>query len=161
MASVLNDLKKYQAIKKRIMKASKLRVIVGAGASMHEGGELTNGALLMIHEYGTADIPERPVLRTTIREQSAALVQSLGDDIKAMVRQPSSNPERAYQKMALRLEGAVKKKFAHNSFTPLAPATIKAKGSTKPLIDTGALRQSIQGRVVDESLVRSLTGNGE
>ena len=37
-----------------------------------------------------------------------------------------------------------------NGWKPNAPSTIKAKGSDKPLIDTGELRKSIRGIVVED-----------
>lgn len=42
------------------------------------------------------------------------------------------------------IEGLVKKKIKNGPFVPLSPATINRKGSSKPLIDTGHLRQSIR-----------------
>ena len=42
----------------------------------------------------------------------------------------------------------MKNTFTTGSFTPNKPATIKRKGSSRPLIDTGHLRQSITSKVV-------------
>jgi hypothetical protein len=39
--------------------------------------------------------------------------------------------------------------MVNGKFAPLKAKTIKRKGSSKPLIDTGQLRQSITYRVVD------------
>lgn len=160
MSEILKQLKKYGAFKKHLQQAARLRVIVGAPDSPHpETDGLTNGQLLMIHEYGTAEIPARPVLRTTIREKKDDLIKALAKDIVALKDKPeSASPERAYKKLALRLEGAVKQQFRDGDFEPLAESTIRAKGSSKPLIDTGALRQSIEGRVVQVSEMARYTG---
>lgn len=160
MSKILPQLKRYGAFKKHLQEAAKLRVIVGAPDSPHpETDGLTNGQLLMIHEYGTAEIPARPILRTTIREKKDDLIKALSRDILALRDRPeSASPLRAYKKLALRLEGAVKQKFRDNDFAPLAESTIRAKGSSKPLIDTGALRQSIEGKVIHVSEMGQYTG---
>ena len=46
------------------------------------------------------------------------------------------------------MEGAMKLKFTDGTLTPNAPSTIKKKGSSRPLIDTGQLRQSISNKVI-------------
>ena len=49
----------------------------------------------------------------------------------------------AFQLLGVFFVGQVKKIFRAGEFEPNKPATIKAKGSDKPLIDTGRLRNSI------------------
>ena len=41
------------------------------------------------------------------------------------------------------MKGIVQKTIKEGSFVPNAPSTIRKKGSDKPLIDTGRLRQSV------------------
>jgi hypothetical protein len=49
--------------------------------------------------------------------------------------------------MGLAAENAVKRKILTGKFAPLKPATIKRKGHSKPLIDTGQLYDSITSQV--------------
>jgi hypothetical protein len=44
--------------------------------------------------------------------------------------------------------GRTKAEMKNGSFQALAPSTVKAKGSTKPLVDTGQLRNSVTQKVV-------------
>ena len=45
---------------------------------------------------------------------------------------------------------AVVRKINKGPFTPNAPATVKRKGSSQPLIDTGNLRKSITFVIRDD-----------
>lgn len=42
------------------------------------------------------------------------------------------------------MERDIKKQIASGDFTPNSPATVRQKGSARPLIDTGRMRQSIR-----------------
>lgn len=55
------------------------------------------------------------------------------------------------KKAALQLEAAVKENITAGGipFIPLKPATIKRKGSSKPLIDTGAMRRGVRAEDVN------------
>lgn len=94
----------------------------------------------------TIEIPERSVLRATIAEneqkyaelQKAAIIQVLEGE----------PPERAFDKVALALEGDIKRRFGDKSkLEENAPSTIRQKGSSGPLIDDAQLRQAIAARV--------------
>lgn len=110
----------------------------------------TQGQLLAIHEYGSPErnIPERSVLRSTLREQRARALSMLAEDVRTQLANEKVPVARFYQRVAVMLEGEVKRKFGSSDLAPNAPSTIAAKGSSKPLIDTGELRRSIEGRVV-------------
>jgi len=112
---------------------------------------LTQGQLLAIHEYGSPErnIPERSVLRSTLQEQRARALSLLAEDVKANLANTSVPVQRFFLRIAVLLEGEVKKKFGSADLAPLSPATIARKGSSKPLIDTGSLRASIEGRVIE------------
>jgi hypothetical protein len=58
------------------------------------------------------------------------------------------NPINGLSKLGVAYEGEMKNTFLVGQFTPNKPATIKRKGSSRPLIDTGHLRQSIISKVV-------------
>lgn len=64
--------------------------------------------------------------------------------------------EQVLRKAGAFLEGKIKEKITHSdpSWPPLKPETVKRKGSSKPLIDTGRLRNSITHKVEgDRALV--------
>lgn len=60
------------------------------------------------------------------------------------------------------LEGKVKEKITHSdpSWPPLRPETIKRKGSSRPLIDTGRLRDSITHKVEGDKALVGIFGGG-
>ena len=53
-----------------------------------------------------------------------------------------------FAKIGLKFEGMVKRKFRTGPFKPLKPSTIRRKGSSRPMIDTGRLRNSITHRII-------------
>ncbi len=55
--------------------------------------------------------------------------------------------EKALGQLGAFFKGKVQKKMVDLSTPANAPSTIKAKGSSNPLIDTGFLRQSIKEKV--------------
>ena len=55
--------------------------------------------------------------------------------------------ERIYEQLALVAQGDVQLNIARGNWAPNAKSTIKQKGSSKPLIDTGKMRQSVKGIV--------------
>lgn len=97
-----------------------------------------------INEYGSADghVPQRSFLRATITERSAAYIEAL----KRALRRVATTGEAIdpiMQKLGLVMLGDVQRRIAAGIDPPNAPSTIAKKGSSTPLIDTGALRQAL------------------
>lgn len=92
------------------------------------------------NEFGTEHIPQRPFLRDTCEEKDdwgdkkANIWNSVIDGL---------NPRTAMEILGQQAKGDIQEKIGSGDFTPNAPSTIKKKGSSTPLIDTGQLRQSI------------------
>jgi hypothetical protein len=106
-------------------------------------------AIALVHEFGSPanNIPERPVMRKTNRAYSRALAFAMA----RVVRQIYAGkllPSMALKQLGVFWEGRIKTTFREGFFAPLKPATIARKGSSKPLIDSGQLRQSVTSRVV-------------
>ena len=120
-------------------------------AHTHGSGEgLTVGDIASIHEFGApaANIPQRSFIRAWVDEATASgyIAKTLSTQMAAVVS--GKRPlEQACERIALAFEGAVKQRITTNIPPPLAPATIKRKGSSVSLIDSGQLRNSIRGRV--------------
>lgn len=99
-------------------------------------------------------IPARPVLEPAVEADGnrQAIASELSASVKANL---AGNGQRALNKMkraALAGQNAARNFFTdpRNHWVPNAPSTIKAKGSDRPLIDTGALRAAIVGVVKEE-----------
>lgn len=106
----------------------------------------------LTHEFGAPDkgIPARPWLRPGIRSGTPDYVRLNRRNLLAIVR-GTMTQDTALKQLGAMATGKVQT-FLRNSanFKPLKEATIKAKGSDKPLIDTGQLMQSVTFEVVDK-----------
>ena len=106
-------------------------------------------SLALIHERGSAanKIPARPFMKQTRQRAEGHFARLLRRLYKQVVNGKIS-PFDGLAKLGTAYEGEMKNTFTTGSFTPNKPATIKRKGSSRPLIDTGHLRQSITSKVV-------------
>lgn len=106
-------------------------------------------SLALIHERGSAanNIPARPFMKQTRQRAEGRFARLLRRLYKQVV-DGKVRPFDGLSKLGVAYEGEMKNTFTTGSFTPNKPATIKRKGSSRPLIDTGHLRQSITSKVV-------------
>ena len=160
----------WEAIKKRIDALHGGGAVVKIGvqghqaAANHQGKHLTVAQIATIHEFGkvirqprmrrTIVIPERSFLRATvdlyreaIQRRNVLLTQGfvLG---KFALRA-------ALDLLGMYVVGLVKQRIANGIAPPNSPWTIAQKGSSKPLIDTGQLRNSITHQVEIGASVQS------
>ena len=121
---VTADGKKFQ---KMLEDLDKLEVRIGVqqGAGSDNGVDLVD--IAMFNELGTVHIPSRPFLRDSVDAHSSEINAFLQSMRMQLVKGGSA-------------EDVLKK---IGDFVPNSPETIKRKGSDKPLIDTGRMRQSI------------------
>jgi hypothetical protein len=98
------------------------------------------------HEYGDPDrnLPERSFIRSTMatgREARATFVGKLA----GRVVEGKLQPQQAMNLVGMREAAAVKAAIASGPHIPppLKPETIAAKGSDRPLVDTGRLLNAI------------------
>lgn len=150
--AVLNRQEIHQALDQFLKNfGNELQVNVGVpkGAGVYEDG-LTIATIAAVNEFGTADghIPARPFLRSAIEENQDKYLRLVEREIPGVVTgaQPMS---RLLHRLGLLAMGHVQRKIVEGPFTPNAAYTIAKKGSSSPLIDTGALRQSINYDIVD------------
>lgn len=111
---------------------------------------LTLIEIAAIHEFGApaAGIPERSFIRATAlaRARDIATVQRF---VATKVVLQQMTPERALEILGAWLQTEIKKAITSGAGIPppLAEATVAAKGSSRPLVDTGRLINSIQWQV--------------
>lgn len=101
------------------------------------------------HEFGIG-VPERSFLRATFeankRTYQGLMVEGLADELLSSIKQRrafDAKSAASMKRLALVMEGDVKKRIAAGIPPPNSPRTIKRKGSSTPLIDSGVLRRSI------------------
>lgn len=99
--------------------------------------------IALFNELGTSNSPSRPFLRKSVDENEAA-INALCKSIIKDVTKGAKTAEEAYKQAGVAVKGLVQEKIKDGEYAPNAPSTIKKKGSDKPLIDTGRMRQSVQ-----------------
>jgi hypothetical protein len=97
-----------------------------------------------VHEFGSParGIPERPFLRTAIRENKSDYNRLNKINFVKMIK-GDVTANQALQMLGVMAVAHVKKKIRTGPFAPLKPSTIAAKGSSTPLIDSGQMVQNI------------------
>ena len=130
----------------RFRDIGKPKVYIGVPASkngMHEGG-INMATLLAIHVLGAPSrgIPQRDPLRPPLIANAQRYSDLLALGLKNALSD-ATDPKLVYEKIGIVATNDVKDYFITGNFKALSEKTIKAKGSSKPLIDSEELRGSI------------------
>lgn len=143
--------KGWSRIQRDTAQLSRLYVDVGIQADAgtdDEGNPIIVRAVA--NEFGTKrGIPERSFVRSAFDEQQAKL-NTLKKRLVSGVIAGKLSPERAAGLLGQQHEKDIKDKIRSITSPALSPATIARKGSSKPLIDTGQMINSVR-YVVGES----------
>ncbi len=126
-----------------IEKLKKLQVRVGyqqGDAQEDDGVDLLDVA--MWNELGTSRAPSRPFMRKSVDENADKINAFLKAQLKKLAR-GETTAEQILKAVGVFQKGLVQAKIKDGDFEPNAPRTIQRKGSDKPLIDTGRMRQSV------------------
>lgn len=93
------------------------------------------------NELGTSNTPARPFMKQSWenheRELKAVCQQALTDISNG------GTADRAAAMIGAVGVGIIQQEIVEGEFAPNAPSTIKKKGSDRPLVDTGHMRQSV------------------
>lgn len=141
-----------KALEARIRELGKKKVVVGVPAATNgiRDDGLSNATIAAAHEFGVpGHIPERSFLRTTVGENKDKITGLLVRELKADISQGNFSG-RAFAIVGEKLSGEVKRRIQSGINPELDPKTVARKGSSKPLIDTGNLLQSITYEVRDK-----------
>lgn len=133
-----------KGLQEKMKKLGELEIRVGVlGDSEHEGSELTNAELAAIHEFGAprANIPERAHIRGTFDAKQSEW-QALTAKLLKGVLVDRFTPEQALGILGERAVADMRAFVRAGVPPPLKPATIRRKGSSTPLIDSGRYLQS-------------------
>lgn len=145
------DGKGIAALRERIKAAGGVSVRVGLpdGKTEKDGTPLTT--LGFVHEFGAPQkgIPERSFMRSTMHEQGKKYAETMGKGLRDIANGKTTANE-VLGKVGVVATGDVQAKIASGDFVALDPKTIKRKGSSKPLIDTGQLRQSVAWEISND-----------
>ena len=145
-AQVTGNLAKIKQLIEQIKASSEKAVYVGFPAEFDEKVEGSDNfnlaSLAAVLEFGNERIPSRPFLRQTLAEN-----QEKYTALFVKLFESGVSIDQIYEQIALIAQGDVQQNITNGKWTANAPSTIKRKKSSKPLIDTGKLRQSVKGIV--------------
>lgn len=150
---VLKDIdpKAIDKLKQRLVGENKV-VNVGIPQGAREEDGTPVAMVAAVHEYGSPSqgIPERPFLRVAVQKNRIKYVRLNRINLVKMLRGQMSI-EQALGQLGEMAKGDVQTEIRSGDFAPLKPATIKRKGSSRPLIDTGQMVQSIAWELGDKN----------
>ena len=128
---------------KKALTGKRERIVnVGFPASAKEPDGTSTAFIAAVHEFGSEHVPERSFMRTSLganRNKRKALNEQ---NLKKILNGGMS-VDAALGQLGLMASSDIKEQIKNGSFAPLKAATIKRKGSSKPLVDTGQMRQSV------------------
>lgn len=143
---VTGNLAKFKQLIEQIKASGEKAVYVGFPAEFNEKVEGSDNfnlaSLAAVLEFGNERIPSRPFLRQTLAEN-----QEKYTALFVKLFESGVSIDQIYEQIALIAQGDVQQNIVNGKWTANAPSTIKRKKSSKPLIDTGKLRQSVKGIV--------------
>lgn len=140
---------KLRQIRERLQKNSGVLIGLPAGTGSYEDGAPI-AVIAAVQEFGSADgrIPERSFLRVPLR-QNAETFQAIWRAQVPKVVDGDMTMHQVMSQLGARAVAVSQEAISEGIAPENAESTKKRKGSSKPLIDTGALRQSITFIVED------------
>lgn len=145
------DFKVFDELKRRFVGERIVRVGFPQGPNHveKEGETYAPGStpvamIAAVHEFGSPEqgIPERPFMRSSMRANAQKYVRLNKINLVRILRGQLTT-EQALGQLGEMAKGDVQDTLRNGDFAPLKQSTIDRKGSSKPLIDTGQLRQSV------------------
>lgn len=128
--------------KQMLQELAKKEVRIGfqhGDATSEDGTDICD--IAMWNEMGTVHSPSRPFLRNSVDNNVPQIKSFVKSQKDVFIR--SGNAETVLKNIGLFQKDLIQNEIVSGSFAPNAESTIKKKGSDKPLIDTGRMRQSV------------------
>lgn len=150
---VLKDIdpKALDRLRQRLVGDNRV-VNVGVPDGKREEDGTPVAMIAAVHEFGSPSqsIPERPFLRVAIQSNRQKYVRLNRINLVKMLR-GQATVDQALGQLGEMAKGDVQTEIRSGVFTPLKEATKKRKGSSRPLIDTGQMVQSIAWELGDKN----------
>lgn len=124
----------------QIAKVTEVVIGVQQGDMNGEGQQIAEYAAY--NEFGTENIPERSFMRTAFDENLPQLKEDM-DKRYAEVQAGTMTVRQALMNVGLKHADVIKDKIDTNIPPPNSPVTIARKGSSKTLIDSASMKNSV------------------
>lgn len=121
-----------------------VKVGIQAGKGEQDGTDMFD--IAVFNEFGTATIPARPFMRDAAdkhREDTGRVMEHLAKKV-----QEGADAGQALETLGQWYQAQQQAHIRSGEFQPNAPATVKRKGSSVPLIDKGQLVSSVRYEVL-------------
>lgn len=128
---------------KELEKLTELEVRIGyqAGQAVSdEGVDMCD--IAMWNELGTVNTPSRPFLRQSVEGDNGTRAAAFMENQLGLVLQ-GGTAEDFYKRLGVFQKAQVQRTITSGQFVGNAPSTIKKKGSSRPLVDTSRMLQSV------------------
>lgn len=157
MSRVVVKDKEWRKVRKqidRLVRKGSLQVgiIAGKGAEdLHEDSGLTMAEIGAVHEFGApkAGIPQRSFIRGGVKKNADEIRSVIVKVAKGWLRPSATlSIKQGLDIIGVATTNAIRRFITSddNGLAALKPATVERKGSTRPLVDTGRLLNSITWR---------------
>lgn len=93
------------------------------------------------NELGTSGMPSRPFLRKSVDENEVKINAFLQSKKNDLIRGVSA--EQMLKEIGIFQKDLIQEKIIEGDFVPNAESTVRKKGSSKPLIDSGTMLKSV------------------
>jgi len=133
------------ALKKEVdrLKEMSKTVLVGypeKAGSYDDGTSIVSVAAA--HEFGTDNIPKRPTLREGVDNARRDISEFITDQAELVISGDAS-PESVMDGVGAIAQASVQQEIVDLKYPPNTAETIKRKGSSNPLVDTGEMKGAV------------------
>lgn len=132
---------------RQIEQLKKLQIRIGyergKNSKTDEKGKETDYCdIALWNELGTSNgIPSRPFLRDSVDKNASQIDSACKAALQTISK--GETAEKILKQLGAMQKGLVQQTIVSGDFKPNSPITVKKKGSDKPLIDSGGLRENV------------------
>lgn len=120
-----------------------VKVGIQAGSGSHDGVDILDIAIY--NHFGTRNIPSRPFVSDCFDKNQGQISEAKKRIVyRVMEGMPAST---GLAQLGQWYQDVLKGHIRNGGWVPNAPVTIKRKGSSRPLIDTGQLVNSVRWKI--------------
>ena len=135
----------YKKIKEELEKLDKLKLIIYIDDKATYPGGIKVDFIAMLMEYGSDDF-DVPFFRSTLDAHYDDISNLMERCIDKIVDGKMA-AHKAFETVGKDVVKKVREMILNGTYAALAESTVKAKGSDKPLYDTGALVRSVKYKI--------------
>lgn len=108
------------------------------------------------NNFGTGHIPERPFMQNAMRNNRASYKAAMKASASTIMEQvalgkrPADEKRKALKRLGIKAQGDIQAEITSLRSPPNAPSTIRQKGSSNPLIDSGEMRNAVAFKIEEK-----------